>query len=509
MRSATFALLALILTGCPKKDGTDNAGSTGSTSGSTAVTTGVDGVVAPAVTAPETLEERLDVAIKLLDKGDANSARLAIPELESLAKSDKDVPEVHYNLGVARLLSGDTTGARKAFMAATDLDPTLGDAWLNLGALAEREGDLDRALANYRSGLRYQADHPDLIVGVISALRKLGRNDEAIREAKAALIKNANNVNAYNNLGLVYVDQGNLDLALFLYQKALNEIEGADENALLHCNLGQVYLLLERPNSARRELERSIELDPKLVVALLFLSEYYLDNHDWNGAFALLETALAVEPENPAVHINLGITYRGLQRYDEAKASYEKALALDPNNPDPYLNLAVLYGDYLKSYDVALGSIQTYRDRGGRNFELASAWEEDIAVQKQKYELALERENRRLEREKRLEEQKRLAEEHERNQQRWEEENAQQPEPTPDGTTPEGASPEGASPEGASPEGAESAGETPWGETPQETGTEPAPTPSEGEGNPQPLEPGSDSPSEGQDEGETPWGQNP
>src|SRR4029079_13849743 len=104
-------------------------------------------------------------------------------------------------------------------------------------------------------------------------LRRQHQYDLAIAEAKKALGKNANNVNAYNNLGLVYVDQGKLDLALFIYQKALNSIDGAGQNALLHANLGKVYLAQGKVGDAKQERERALELDPHPVAARMFLRQ--------------------------------------------------------------------------------------------------------------------------------------------------------------------------------------------------------------------------------------------
>jgi tetratricopeptide (TPR) repeat protein len=124
-----------------------------------------------------------------------------------------DSAPLRFNIGLAYEGIGDPAGARKAYLRATDVDPKLAEAWLNLGAMAEREGDHARALQNYRAGLRHAENDPKLFAATIGVLRKLGRHDEAIREARSAIKTNGNNVDAYNNLGLVYLDQGRLELA--------------------------------------------------------------------------------------------------------------------------------------------------------------------------------------------------------------------------------------------------------------------------------------------------------
>ena len=406
------ALLSLALMGCPPK----TPESTGPDIPDPSVQTDPTGAEQPAVPAapqPLTADEiqaQVNEAIALLTTNNPDQARAALKRLDELASEAPDMAEIAYNQGVAYEILGDTEQARKRYLRATDIDPSLGNAWLNLGAIAERNGDLSRALQAYRAGLRNDPDNPGLVVGVIGVLRKLGRQDEAISAAKEALARNANNIEVYNNLGQVYIEEGNLELAQFVYQKALNDIDGADQNARIHANLGRVYLLKDRKANAQLELEKALELDGSLVMAKMYLAELHMDNRDWESTVRVLEDALVQQPENPDIHVNLGIGYRGLGQYEKSKSSYERALELAPDNPDPYLNLAVLLGDYMQSYDAAFDALDTYADRGGTKTALAEEWRTDLDKAKKKFEREQARKKRREEAKKR-EEMARQAEE--------------------------------------------------------------------------------------------------
>jgi len=356
-------------------------------------------------------------AVSRLQAGDVSSAPKIVEDLKGITALAPDRAEIPFNIGVAYELMGDDTNARKAYLRATDVDPKLGAAWLNLGSMAERAGDLDRALQNYQAGLRYAPDDGNLIVGVIGVLRRQGRFEEAISQAKQALGQNAHNINVYNNLGLVYLDQGQTDLASFTYQKALNSIEGADQNASLHCNLGKVHLARGEAFTARQELERALQLDPNLNAAKVLLAQLDMDDHNWTDAASLLEGALAQDPQDTGILTNLGICYRGLGRYEEAQARYTKALEIQPGDPTPYLDIAVLQGDYMRSYDAALASIDRYVAAGGKRMDLATQWRADLVSAKDKYEKELERKRKRDERDKKRAEQERLASEYDRIQQ--------------------------------------------------------------------------------------------
>ena len=96
-------------------------------------------------------------------------------------------------------------------------------------------------------------------------------------------------MDAYNNLGLVYLEQGKLELAQFIYQRALSAIPDAEGNALVHANLGRVYLAQGRVVDAEDKFKDALLKDNDLVVAMMFLGQLYTENRNWEGTVAVLE----------------------------------------------------------------------------------------------------------------------------------------------------------------------------------------------------------------------------
>lgn len=513
-----MGLLSLTLLGCPPKpvDVTPDIPDANA-SLSAGDEAAMQMVAEPEPLTEEEIHQQVNEAVSWLTTGQPELAQQALTRLNELGAEAPDLAEIPYNKGVAYQILGDEDLARKEYLRATDIDSTLGSAWLNLGAIAERDGDLSRALQAYRAGLREAPDDPELVVGLIGVLRKMGRTDQAIEEAKQALARNANNINVYNNLGQVYIEQGNLELAQFVYQKALNDIPGAEQNALIHANLGQVYLLQELRANARAELEKALELDGSLVIAQMYLAQFHMENRDWESAVTVLEQTLPLEPNNPAIHMNLGISYRGMQRYDEARQSYLNALELDPTNPDPYLNLAVLYGDYQQQYDDALAALDTFVDEGGGREELVEEWESALKKAKRKFDRAQQRRQEREERDRRRE-LARQAEEEERARQEAEQQAleaqqaAENPEPPagdsgdpPADTVGEDAPAvdDGASSDETSNDGAVNDGAVNDGEQPAEAAqSEPAASPTQ----PEPSTASEEAVEAGSAGGDSPWG---
>jgi tetratricopeptide (TPR) repeat protein/TolA-binding protein len=221
-------------------------------------------------------------------------------------------------------------------------------------------------------------------IAVIDALREQNRFDEAIDEAKAALKVSANDMDAYINMGLVYMDQGKYDLATFVFQKALVSIPVAANNAPLYCNLGWIQYLKGDEYNALLNMKRATELDDRLLPALVYQAHMYLDDRNYEDMVPLLERAKEQSPGNYGVLMNLGIAYRGVGRFAEAEDAFKRALKLEPKNPDPYFNLGILYGDFAiddqgaKRYDDAIKAYESYIKRGGSKKDLVAEYIEKV-----------------------------------------------------------------------------------------------------------------------------------
>ena len=93
--------------------------------------------------APGELPARIDVTSgmqAISNFEDVQGPEAALPAWQALAERHDDAAMPYFALGNARHASGAVDGAIDAFRAATDRDPTLGAAWLNLGLLLQAQG---------------------------------------------------------------------------------------------------------------------------------------------------------------------------------------------------------------------------------------------------------------------------------------------------------------------------------------------------------------------------------
>jgi tetratricopeptide (TPR) repeat protein len=372
--------------------------------------------------------EQVDEAAALIEQGRSADLEKAIEQLESLAGQD-DSGVARFNLGVAYHRRGDLNRAMNQYQAVIATDPDNGHAWLYLGKIQEDQGIYNAAINNYRSGMRNDPENMALRVALIGALRAQGKTREAIDEAKSALKVNALSLEVYNNLGLAYLDLGDFTLAKFTFQKALQSISGAEQNAYLKTNLGWSYYQEGNRPAATKYLKEAVDLDKEFVPALVFLSRVYMDDHNYGDTVPLLETAAKKNPNNADVQLTLGVAYRGLGRLEEAEKAYEKALALDPANPAPHFNLGVLLGDYKKDYDGAIAAFNQYIASGGPEADMATEYIDDVQKEKSRAERRAKAEADRKKREEERKKREELLKQAEEAEKRREQE---QPAPPPE-----------------------------------------------------------------------------
>ncbi len=124
--------------------------------------------------------------------------------------------------------------------------------------------------------------------------------------------------------------------------------------ALPHSGLADIYLLSDRPQLAREEVQKALKLDDQSAEAHNSLANLlYLFNHDWAGAEREFKRAVELDHNySPARHWYS--MYLALEsRREEALAEAQKAYELDPLSPVVGANLAkVLQED--GQYDEAI-----------------------------------------------------------------------------------------------------------------------------------------------------------
>jgi hypothetical protein len=97
----------------------------------------------------------------------------------------------------------------------------------------------------------------------------------------------------------------------------------------------------EKREEAAAAYRRALEIDPRLVPALINLANIHYTQDHLVEAMALYECAIGLEPDAFEGYFNLGNIHHDLGRYRVAEEYYLHALAVNPNYPEAHLYLAV------------------------------------------------------------------------------------------------------------------------------------------------------------------------
>ena len=161
---------------------------------------------------------------------------------------------------------------------------------------------------------------------------------------------------AYNNMGLLLFEKGDVDEAIRLYEQGLRSQPDYFE---IQNNLGIALAGQGKTNEAIRHYELALKARPDLAEASNNLGMALAGQGKTDEAIRHYELALQARPDYPEVHDHLGRVLAAQGKTDEAIKHYVMALQARPNYAEAHLDLG----------DALAGQGKT--DEATRHFELA------------------------------------------------------------------------------------------------------------------------------------------
>lgn len=217
------------------------------------------------------------------------------------------------------------------------------------------------------------------------------KSDELCHECAARLEAYKKNPVSYNsgveysNLGVKYLEEGDIGKAIGAYKLA---IEHDPEFGAAYENLGYAYKQKGADDKAAAAYKKALQLVPDSESAHIYLGHYYLSKKKYQLASEQFSKLLKAKPESVAAHCGLAIAYRYLGQLDKAIVQLENAKNLDPHTARPHTLLGHYYKkqnkleECIKAYDTALKIDPTlYHAHHNIGLALLEAGKKDGAVQ--------------------------------------------------------------------------------------------------------------------------------
>ena len=308
-----------------------------------------------AITKDSTLfrEGRFRRALSLMDLKRHDDALNTLRAMQSESPS----ATVANAIGVAELRRAATHEPGRAtyyFSQASELDPTDGDLFFNLGYAYWLDKDAPAAMYWLREAVRRDPGDGDahFILGV--ALQQTGATTEATRERELAERLSSKYKGWQAKAGTGDPIPRGLERLHEELTPARARVDNVISNAgqrdqeklaAFHLDAGRRAFEREADREAADELRRALYLSPYLAEAHLLLGRVYLRGGRAADAVEALKIALWSEATVPA-HLLLAEAFLQIQDQAAARAEVERALALDPKSAEALALKARLGGPH-------------------------------------------------------------------------------------------------------------------------------------------------------------------
>lgn len=290
---------------------------------------------------PNTVEAKVNLGAALVHVGDFDGAiamyRSALPQISQ--KNDSQTNAVLLNLALAYYKKGDYENAGEQFETLHQSNPRDVRVAILLGDTDVRLGKPATAVELLEPLEPANAQNMDLEYAYGTALIKVGkRRDGVARIEKVA--KAGNSADAYLLAGSTFLD--------------LNEFESArrDLDAALRLDpkLPGIYTLagtardktgnVKEAESAFRE---SLKINPDDFDANLYLGAILYKRRDLDEAKPYLDRALRLNPSSSMARYEEAMFESTSEQYEAAAQDLEKLIKDDPTWLEPHVELASLY----------------------------------------------------------------------------------------------------------------------------------------------------------------------
>jgi len=264
-------------------------------------------------------------------------------------------PAATLAAGLAHHGAGRGAEAEAAYRRVLDARPNHPDALHLLGVLALQGGNPAWAAELMARSIRFRPGNPACFSNLASALRRLGRRDEALACCQRALALDPDFSDALNNLANILTDQGKHARAAAALRRLLRLKPLLTEQRLQRA---QALILDGRAGEATEELMTLLGMTPLSVAAYATLGLACRRLGRLEEAVGYYRCALGFAPGDPGVLNNLGVTLQDLGQLDPAAACFRQSIAAQPDAAYPYLNLALAARDAMR-VDEAITAART------------------------------------------------------------------------------------------------------------------------------------------------------
>lgn len=163
---------------------------------------------------------------------------------------------------------------------------------------------------------------------------------ESLKALNEKILANSNDAELYNKRASVYLSFNNIDSAFRDINKALGM---QPENPDFYSTLSDVYMAAGMVQNALASLEKALSFDPENINALLKKAELHLYFEQYGQTLEITEKALTIDKVNPKAYFIRGMTFKLKGDTTNAIKNIQKCVEQDQENYHAYMQLGLLF----------------------------------------------------------------------------------------------------------------------------------------------------------------------
>ena len=286
-------------------------------------------------------------------------------------ESDPKLAPAWLNLANGYFHLGKIKEAESPCRKAIELNPNLFNSHFLLSTILIGQKKLQEAEQPLRKTIELKPDYFHAYCALGGLLGELGSLYEAEISTRKAIELNPDLAEAHTNLGSILRNLGNLHEAKLSYCKAI-ELNPQHSNA--HLNLGILYKDLGNLQEAEISTRKAIELNRNNANAYSSLGGILIDLGELQEAEISTRKAIELNCNNANAYSNLGIILKNIDKLPEAELSILKAIEINPNRFSYFHYASCLFEKgSLDEAKLNLDKAKSFNEDGIENFLLSAA----------------------------------------------------------------------------------------------------------------------------------------
>jgi tetratricopeptide (TPR) repeat protein len=258
-----------------------------------------------------------------VEKHQAGDYTAAIEGYQRFLKSHPEAAAVRSNLGAALAHEGRFEEAIREYKYALEADPKNVPVRLNLGLAYYKSGRVAEAIGEFTKIREADPSNRQVTLLLANAYLYAGQNKKVIELLDPIADSKADDGISYI-LGTALIRDHQFGRGQAWLDSILRKSDSAEARLLM----GTARMLANDLPGARADLERAVQLNPKLSEAHTYLGQTLLRSGDTTGADAEFRRSLAIDPYDFDACLQLGQLLRQDQQYAEARTFLDRALKI-------------------------------------------------------------------------------------------------------------------------------------------------------------------------------------